>query len=632
MRLLTYLSFLLIFFLNFDSIAQQQYRSHYVKAGETIFSIAKNFGVTTDAIYKLNPDITNNLKVNTLLIIPEKGKTISDNVEVDLKKHKVRRKETLFSIAQLYNVTVDDIKKYNKELYSKPLKKGKRIMIPIPKKTKYIVNTKPDTVSTKLAKYTVAAKETKYGIARKYGITIAELEALNPTLAENLQIGTVLNVPAVAMLNSATIEDDFDFYEVLPKEGFFRLKLKLGLSQEEIVTLNPYAIDGLKEGMILKIPKENANLNTSLRFEIVDLESRITNKSRKNLAVMLPFQLHKVETDTINSNSKKKKKGGTLRVALDFYSGVLMATEFAKDQGISVHVDVYDTQGSESKTSAIISQNDFTNVDAVIGPLRQKNVEKAASLLRSIKTPVFSPLSNRDMRMYPNFFQTLPTEAMLRKSMLGFLEKNVGDRNVLVISDTKRRIEKDQILKTIPNAKSISPREKGFLYVVDIDTKLDKERENWVILESKDPGIISNVLGLLNGMPVEYKVRLFTLDKNTAYDYHDVSNMHLANLNFTFPSVNKSYSYKEKDPFLVSYKNKYGVYPNRYAVRGFDITYDILLRLASSEDLYNVSEDLFETEYVENKFRYNKNSTGGYQNQATYIIKYNSSLEFEIVE
>jgi hypothetical protein len=338
-----------------------------------------------------------------------------------------------------------------------------------------------------------------------------------------------------------------------------------------------------------------------------------------------------MDGDSIDSNKELIKKGGVLRVALDFYSGVLMAAEFAKDQGISVNIDVYDTEGSESKTASIISRNDFNKVDAVIGPLRSKNVEKAASMLRSTKTPVFSPLSNREMRSSTNFFQTLPTDDMLRKSMLEFLKEKGADKNLLLISDLDRTSQKAKILKELPNAKTMSPREKGFLYLVDIEQKIVADQENWIILESGDPTIISNVLGLLNGIPAKYNVRLFTLDKNDAYDFHDISNMHLARLNFTFPSVNKSYDYKEKDPFLVSYKNKYGVYPNRYAVRGFDITYDILLRLASAEDLYEASEGDYETEYVENKFRYTKTATHGYQNQAAYIIKYKNNLEIEIV-
>jgi LysM repeat protein len=630
MKILVYISFLFVFSIGTGALAQNQYKTHYVKKGETVFSIAKQYGVSTEAIYELNPDVTNGVKINSILIIPERsGDAVSEVVRY--KTHKVKRKETLFGIAQLYNISIDDIKKYNKELYSRSIKKGEKISIPVFKKKTIPVATETTTQPAS-ANHTVAANETKFGIARKYGISIAELETLNPTMGENLQTGTILNVPEISVISSASIDDDYDFYEVQPKEGFFRLKVKLGLSEEEIVALNPYASEGLKDGMILKIPKENLEEITIDKAAIVNLESRIINKSRKNLAVLLPFQLNKVETDSISANSELLKKGGTLRVALDFYSGVLMAAEFARDKGIWVHLDVYDTEGSESKTRAIISKNDFRDIDAVIGPLRQKNVEIAAALLRDSKTPIFSPLSNRAIQSYSNFFQSVPTDIMLRKSMLEFLKTNRTNKNMLLISDVAKNAQRAEIIEALPGTKLISPREKGFLYVGDIDSKLDKDKENWVILESDDPIIISNVLGLLNGMPQGFIVRLFTLDKNDAYDYHDVSNLHLAKLNFTFPSVNKSYNYKEKDPFLVSYKNKYGVYPNRYAVRGFDITYDILLRLASSDDLYDSSKEDYETEYVENKFHYTKNSTRGYQNTAAYIIKYMNNLEFEIVK
>jgi hypothetical protein len=181
-------------------------------------------------------------------------------------------------------------------------------------------------------------------------------------------------------------------------------------------------------------------------------------------------------------------------------------------------------------------------------------------------------------------------------------------------------------------AKSASPQEEGFFYVKDIEDQIDKTKENWVILESEDPIIVSNVVGVLNGLPVEYRLRLFSLDKNNAYDYHDVSNMHLAKLNFTFPSVNKSYNYKDRNAFLVSYKNKHGVLPNRFAVRGFDLMYDILLRLSSAENIYEASKEDFETEYIENKFRYSKKILSGYQNNAFYIIKYKENLQFEVIE
>jgi LysM repeat protein len=628
MKLLIYVS--LICFLSFghSALAQpQQYKTHTVTKGETVYSIAKMYHTTEAAIYQLNPDARNGVGVNAVLIIPTS--TTINEADIIFKLHRVKRRETLFGISQLYNLQIDDLKKYNKELYSRELKKGERIRIPMGVKESVADAIAETNTTNTSATHTVLPKETKFGIARKYGISMAELSAMNPSIGEGLQIGAVLNVPNVSVLESATIEDEkYDFYEVKPKEGFYRLKVKLGLSEEEIIALNPYAKDGLKDGMILKIPKDSDEIDIE-NATVVNLENYINNKTKKKIALMLPFRINRSVNDSLNTDLLKGD--ATLRIALDFYSGVLMATEFAKDHGISVELTVYDTEASETKVSSIIDKNDFDNIDAVIGPLLRKNVEKAASELRSTDTPVFSPLSNKEVKISSNLFQTLPTDEMLQEAMLSYLKSHAQGKNIVLISDAKKHASKQAILAALTNVKTLSPREKGFLYATDIQAKMDALVENWIILESEDPIVLSNVVGLLNGMPENYTIRLFTLDKNTGFDYNDVSNVHLAKLGFTFPSVNKSYNYKEKSPFITSYKNKYGVLPNRYAVRGFDVTYDVLLRLASAEDVYDATKNDVVTEYIENKFHYIKKLFSGYQNNAVYIIKYNAELQFEEV-
>ena len=72
--------------------------------------------------------------------------------------------------------------------------------------------------------------------------------------------------------------------------------------------------------------------------------------------------------------------------------------------------------------------------------------------------------------------------------------------------------------------------------------------------------------------------------------------------------------------------------PSKYATRGFDLTLDILLRLASADDLYSAANDAIETEYVENKFRYGKKFFGGYYNQAVYVVKYQDMTIVEAKE
>jgi len=642
----SYLALILFLFVGFTSIAQEKFVSHTVQKGETVYSIAKQYEIHENVIYRLNPDVKNGMKTASVLILPITGNNTANNPVIEIRKHKVKRKETLNSISQLYNVSVEDLKKYNKQLYSTELKKKDVLRIPVglyasSNTTGNASEDKEDTTKTRT--HTVVPKETKYGIARKYGITIVELEMLNLEMGENLQIGAELIVPDVVVAEDSTIEDvNFEYYEVQPKEGFFRLKVKLGLTEEEIIALNPYAKDGLKEGMILKIPNTENSL-VSKDYEAVNLENYIVNTKKKNLAIMLPFKLNRIDIDSLNVNKDLLKSDATLRAAIDFYSGVLMATEFAKDKGISTHLDVYDTEGSASKVSSIIDNNNFSEVDAVIGPLLSKNIERAASKLEGQQIPVFSPLSKSKIKESSNLYQTLTPTELMQKAMLDYIVKNAEGRKILVISGENWTKEKGAIVSALPQAITISPKEGNYFKVDEIDSKVDKFLENWVIIASDNPILVSNVVGLLNGLPEkvldeegveigENKIRLFTLDKNKAYDYNDVSNLHLANLDFTYPSVSRHYVYDEINPFLVSYKNKHGVFPNNYAIRGFDVTYDVLLRLASAETIYDASRSDIKTEYIENKFQYTFKPLSGYSNNAFYIIKYTSELKLEVVE
>src|SRR5690606_10622866 len=114
------------------SSAQINFQSHRVQKGETLYSISKQYNVSADDITTLNPEVKDGLKENTVLIIPVKVEVNTENThDVPLKSHKVKRKETLYSISKKYGVSTDNIKKYNKHLYAdERLKRGEVLHIP----------------------------------------------------------------------------------------------------------------------------------------------------------------------------------------------------------------------------------------------------------------------------------------------------------------------------------------------------------------------------------------------------------------------------------------------------------------------------------------------------------------------
>ncbi len=644
------------------SSESQKFLSHQVTSGETIKIIANNFGITEKEIIRLNPDVKDSIYEGLVLILPASAQnktTSSAQDKLRFKTHKVKRKETLYSLSKSYGVPQDVIKRYNKQLYSQSLRKGDKIRIPI----NYIpeqedgntVSLPNNTVDIKYITHEVKPKETKYGIARKYGITINELEATNPKVREGLKIGDVIRVPKANFAESTIIDEDkFAFYEVQKGNTIYSLLRLFKMEADELLTLNPALDEGLKEGMILKVPKGSpgsdnpspAYGNTESPADITILKSSkgslidsLRDFSTKRVAIMLPFGVNRVDRDSTAVNENLLKDDRILRLSLDLYSGILMAARDAKKVGLSVTVDTYDTQYSRKDGSAvnarkvenIVKNNDFSNVDAVIGPLLGNNIDRASQLLDSRSIPIISPVSN-NVAGRNNVFVSRPNESVLRDMMMTYLKDNGDGKNIVIIADAKNASVKSQISAIFPNARTVVPRsgDKGYyLYPDDIPSQLSDDLENWVFLETNDVPLISNVTTSLNAQVGLRNITLFTTNRGSAYDSDEIQHEHLKNLSFHFPSVEKEYEYERVKGFIDDYETMYGVSPSDYAIRGYDLMYDTLLRLGFAENLYEAAATGIETDYIENKFKYGMSSKGGFSNNAAYLMKYTESLQLE---
>jgi peptidoglycan endopeptidase LytE len=248
-------SLILLFTLfTFSIYSQEKYTKHIISQGETINHIALKYNIEPSDIYKLNPEANKTLQLKQVLLIPKpkevktstKSKAI-ETVRVEVKEklketkdkskvktqeiatveeqyHLVLAKETIYGITKKYGITAEALIKANPSLETEGLKLDQNILIPGIEKNNKLVskgeliksdsksktkensisiekNTKTQTVlavSTEKTEesfeHEVVAKETKYGIAKKYGITVAELEKANPEIINQLPVGFKLNI------------------------------------------------------------------------------------------------------------------------------------------------------------------------------------------------------------------------------------------------------------------------------------------------------------------------------------------------------------------------------------------------------------------------------------------------------
>lgn len=650
----------------------QAYQYHTVASGETVYSISKKYDISQETLLKLNPEAKDGLQVNAKLVIPMSLEQSESSVKkaVSFNSHKVQKKETLYSLSKQYGVSVEDLKKYNKQLYSKELQNGETIQIPVfvveesspekvviserkerPAPGKVIIEERNPEITTsrpsqtrKTREHIILPKETKYGIARKYGMTVKELEELNPRVGV-LQPGIMLKVGIDVLDQPVIITDEaFEFYEVQPQETMYGLTRRFQVAEDSLIALNPALKDGLKWGMVLKVPTKDSKGNkleelgniaeNSLpesELSKMDLSKKIKNFDTKNLVLMLPYNLNKISNDSISNAGDQLQKDRVLRISLDFYSGALMAIERAKELGISTNLRVYDTQGNSGKVSQLIASNDFRNVDAVIGPLLQSTSEEAASSLMSLRVPVISPMTNRELRSIPNLYQSRPSDEMLRDAMIAYLQKNSQGKNVIIVADGASSSIKNKLMSALPSARIVTPQANNITQS-NLASAIDKSRENWVILESESVALLGSATAALSRLARNNKITLFTTNKNSAFENDVVTNENLGDLSFHFPSEYKEFDETVTDSFIEAYKSKYGFIPNKYTVRGYDLTLDVLLRLGAMGSLEESVKANIITEYVENKFLYKPKTNGGYFNDAIYIMHLNKDLTLSVAK
>ena len=163
---------------------------HLVGEKETLYGISRRYGTTVDSILQYNPTADGGLEIGQILKVPYVPKQPRKSAEGGTI-HIVAAKETMFSISQAYNVSIDEIKHWN-NLTDNALSIGQELVI---KKGNSQRDTPKVTTPAKGA-HIVAAKETMFSIAKQYNVSIQQLKEWNQLEGNEISIGQELRVVA----------------------------------------------------------------------------------------------------------------------------------------------------------------------------------------------------------------------------------------------------------------------------------------------------------------------------------------------------------------------------------------------------------------------------------------------------
>jgi LysM repeat protein/ABC-type branched-subunit amino acid transport system substrate-binding protein len=554
---------------------------------------------------------------------------ISGNISFAQQKkyisYTVKSGETIKSIAKNYNLSTRDLLRLNPGVKRRP-KSNTVIIVPNLHFKKEIL--KADELEENSEFYTVKPKETLFGISKKFNITIEDLKKANPKLIDGLKIGMQLIIPEP--INNVAIDSTtYVMHKVIKEDTLYNLSKKYEVTEEELIALNPELIDGLKLGMILKIkPIVEEDDKRNVFIENLNLDKEL------KVYFMLPYGLNKLN-DSIQEEGFSKTNS-LLNITTDFHLGASIAIDSLRKKGLHIKAEFIDTENSKYKLQYIINKYNFTKNDVVIGPLFY---DKAYWIANHINSNVVAPFysKNQEKLSAGNLIKTAPNDSFLASQVIDYIKEKYKGENLVLINDDKPENQHKlwhivNELKQIDSVQGISviKSTKGFIDVDKLTEKMAENQSNWVLLISNDLITTVAAVNSLKSFDETFNVTLFSLKKDRNYD--KINNNYLGKLNFTYPSTeNIDFNKKHYNAFYKMFKKKNFALPSKYAIRGFDVTYDILSRLASGE---NMEEALLSGESfrLNDVFYYVRNQQNELENEGVHIFQLNKELDLNILK
>ncbi|TGD59092.1 lytic transglycosylase [Flavobacterium humi] len=356
------------------------YTQHQVTAKETLFGIAKQHNISVEALEKANSEILlNGLKEGQTLQIPGHNTAQAPSSGVTGNLHEVQPKETLFSIARMYNVSVKDLDELNAENLKEGLKIGQKIVIPNKKKT---ISGAARIINSETVFHTVLPKETKYSISKKYGISIEQLERQNPEIINGLIEGNQLAINTSAV--KAKNENEELMIALAEKQAAAEkakgqaakiedLEDRLTVQKElnkKMVTLNKLninlnAIDETKTGSVEKL-RLVLDANKKIQDVLIGKLDSLATTMENDLA-----DLKNKEVETLEESKKLEKEsyqniGKTNELILQLkkdlaenrkiYTGIMSKVQ---------RITVQENHEYKKKVKENLSSNDLASLSAI---------------------------------------------------------------------------------------------------------------------------------------------------------------------------------------------------------------------------------------------------------------------------
>ena len=481
--------------------------------------------------------------------------------------------------------------------------------------------------------------QTLYAISKAYNVLIADIEASNDSLKSGLKAGMELKIPTLSDNKNKTISLDnsgkFILHTVEKKQTLYFISKKYNLNPEDIQKANPEISQGLKEGMVIKIPQKEIKTIEPPVIPILK-EPRVEKKGNEkplsgiHVNLFLPFYLNQndslinkeslVETDELFSKSIP---------GVEFLSGFQIACDSIIKLGTKVNINIYDTPADSSAAASFFANKQFKNAALWVGPFHSHAASSAAKAVKNSNTLLILPYSSPNKVLLGNenvlkITPSLPTG--MENLSLQLIDKNKNTQFILVHNALNKEMQiVDLIKKTFKAQNNDSIKEIIYKTVglKGLTGALSKSKNNMIIVASSDQAFVTDLFNKLKVLDTkEYKISVTGMDTWINYDNLDI-NM-IQKLNLQIPANSHiNYTDTTTNIFIKSYREKYNTEPGKYSFSGYDAAmYFIPLLIKYGNGAIDKIESTKKT-CLSTSFDFKKTGDdSGFENQSVFILRY----------
>lgn len=559
-----------------------------------------------------------------LMLTPEKADaqtysptpvTISkEKVRIDGKicySHIVLEKQTLFSISKAYNVSIEDIYKFNPTLKETGLKKNGIILIPSPEALAATPAPAPKETPKETPAEEVVEEAPKEAVKE-----VAEAPAAQEPVAKEVEKKVKRKTHTVKW---------FEDLDVIAE--------KYGVTVESIMRLNNLEGRKLSSRQKLMIPNPD-EIEGSQEAEPVQEEAEVTSEAADSLAAETPA-VESEDSVAVGSDVKaalilplNATGSSSHRGNMDFYSGVLLAVSDLSEMGVNVDMKVYDIAGA----NGLPPYNHVSDCDFLIGPIGSEDLTKMLSLNEECPY-IISPLDQRAQTLAASngkLIQVPTPHTTQHNDLIDWLKSETAESEKVVLITEKGARQTDVTSQMKAALDSTGLNYKTFSYSIlegrDILEPLmglmTNEALNRVVIASESEAFVNDVVRNLNLIEYQkYEVVLYASSKIRNFETIEVDNIHNTELHTSL-----SYYINYDDPkvmsFLMKYRALFNAEPSQFAFQGYDIAAYFIDLVNKYGEKWVEKIDEGKKKMLQNTFDFKKTPEGGYINNGVRRIVY----------